>query len=75
LPESDPQRLELAKNVVRIPWQALRPPPLHSVGSLSVAVPIVKAAGLNDKFAEQFSISSDQLKTVNAKPQQGEEHG
>src|SRR5206468_449363 len=41
LPDSSPERAELCLNVVRIPWQALRPPPLHSLGSLSFAVPAV----------------------------------
>ena len=62
LPTSDPLRLELALNAVRIPWQQLRPPPLHCLGSLHVAVPIVLgAAGVDEPFVRNFEASRVKL--------------
>jgi tetratricopeptide (TPR) repeat protein len=59
LPEGDPERLRLAQNAVAIPWQALRPPPLHCLGSLAVAVPAVLASGgAPDPFAARFADSA-----------------
>jgi len=53
-----PERMALCLNVVRIPWQALRPPPMHSVGSLSLAIPAVNEASPGDPFARKFAASS-----------------
>ena len=62
LPESSPERLELSLNVVRIPWQILRPPPIHQIGALRAAVPVVNAVpGLDEPFAKKFAESSRQL--------------
>jgi serine/threonine protein kinase/Tfp pilus assembly protein PilF len=65
LPASDPERLELCRNVVRIPWQsAFRPPPLYSLGALSFAVPAVNEAGLDEPFARRFAASAKKLATI-----------
>jgi serine/threonine protein kinase/tetratricopeptide (TPR) repeat protein len=65
LPASDPERLELCRNVVRIPWQsAFRPPPLYSLGALSFAVPAVNDAGLDEPYARRFAASAKQLTQI-----------
>jgi eukaryotic-like serine/threonine-protein kinase len=58
-PESSEERRELCENIVRIPWQMLRPPPLHCLGSLSL---IRNAQGnTNDSFAGRFFASASKL--------------
>jgi tetratricopeptide (TPR) repeat protein/tRNA A-37 threonylcarbamoyl transferase component Bud32 len=64
LPPEDPQRLELALNAVRIPWQLLRPPPLHCAGSLRTAVPVVLGSRVNEEFARRFEASRVKLATI-----------
>ena len=59
LPEADPERLELSLNVVRHPWLVFRPPPLHCIGSLAVAVPTVNEHSPDtDTFATRFAASA-----------------
>lgn len=59
------ERLALCLNAVRIPWQALRPPPMHSLGSLEFAVPMVNSApGIDEPFAKKFAASSRQLENA-----------
>jgi hypothetical protein len=65
LPSSDPERIALCQNVVRIPWQLLRPPPLHCMGSLSVAVPLINnTAGAANAFAKSFAASCKKLENL-----------
>jgi len=60
-----PERLALCLNAVRIPWQALRPPPMHSLGSLGFAVPVVNStSGIDEPFARKFAVSSRQLENA-----------
>lgn len=62
LPSSDPERIALCQNVVRIPWQLLRPPPLHCMGSLSIAVPVINSTpGAGNAFSANFAASSKNI--------------
>jgi serine/threonine protein kinase/Tfp pilus assembly protein PilF len=62
LPASKPERMELCLNVLRIPWQNLRPPLIHHIGAIGMAVAAVNAApGLNEPFAKKFAESSRTL--------------
>ena len=64
LPAGDEQRLELCRNAVAFPWLVMRPPPLHSMGALALAVPTVLAApGDPGAFATRFATTSKQLDT------------
>ena len=66
LPAGSEERTELSLNVVRIPWQNLRPPLMHHIGAVGMAVAAVNAApDLNEPFAEKFARSSHALaKTI-----------
>jgi tetratricopeptide (TPR) repeat protein len=55
------ERTALCRNAVAFPWQALRPPPLHNLGSLTVAVPVILATPAKDPWAEAFYRSSRAL--------------
>ena len=62
LPEGSAERMQLCLNIVRIPWQILRPPPIHHIGALRLAVPVVNAStGVNEPFARKFAESSRKL--------------
>lgn len=59
LPSSNPERIDLCRNIVQIPWQVLRPPPLHSLGSLGIAVKLVDESGLqSNTFVHAFADSA-----------------
>jgi eukaryotic-like serine/threonine-protein kinase len=65
LPEGSPERLELCLNVIRIPWQNLRPPLMHHIGAVGLAVAAVNATpGIAEPFAKQFAESSRKLGKV-----------
>jgi tetratricopeptide (TPR) repeat protein len=64
LPPGSPERLELSRNALRVPWQSLRPPVMHHIGAMRVAVTDVNAAGLTDPFAHRFAESSMKLEAV-----------
>ncbi len=62
LPAASPERMELCLNVIQIPWQNLRPPLMHHIGAVGMAVAAVNAApGLNEPFAKKFAESSRAL--------------
>jgi tetratricopeptide (TPR) repeat protein len=62
LPAGDEHRLELCRNVVAVPWLVMRPPPLHSMGALALAVPTILAApGDASPFATRFAATSKSL--------------
>jgi eukaryotic-like serine/threonine-protein kinase len=62
LPSSDPECMALCQNVIRIPWQLLRPPPLHCLGSLSIAIPLINnTAGAGNAFSTNFAASCKKL--------------
>jgi eukaryotic-like serine/threonine-protein kinase len=63
LPPGSAERLDLCVKAVRTPWgQHMRPPPMHHIGALGIAVPEVIAAGLNEPFAQRFAATSKELK-------------
>ena len=64
LPAGSPERLDLAVNAVRYPWQNLRPPLMHHIGAIGIAVRDVNAAGVNDPFAKRFVESSRKLEST-----------
>jgi tetratricopeptide (TPR) repeat protein len=62
LPAGDDQRLELCRHVVAFPWLVMRPPPLHSMGALALAVPSILAIpGEANTFATRFAATSKLL--------------
>lgn len=62
LPEHSQEKIDLALNVVRNPWQVLRPPPLHHIGAVALALPVVNGlAGPGEPFAKKFAVSAQKL--------------
>jgi tetratricopeptide (TPR) repeat protein len=64
LPSGSGERLRLVREALRAPWQNLRPPPIHHIGAMRVAVADALAAGIDDAFARRFAESSTQLKQL-----------
>ena len=62
LPEYSKERTDLSLNVVRNPWQVLRPPPLHHIGAMALALPVVNTAHVaGEPFAKKFAASAKKL--------------
>ncbi len=65
LPAGSPERMELCLNVIRIPWQNLRPPLMHHIGAVGMAVAAVnRVPDLTEPFAKRFADSSRELGKV-----------
>jgi serine/threonine protein kinase/tetratricopeptide (TPR) repeat protein len=62
LPGGSPERESLTLNVLRIPWQLLRPPPLHCIGSLHSLGLLNGGVSYSDPFASRFIASSSKIK-------------
>jgi serine/threonine protein kinase/tetratricopeptide (TPR) repeat protein len=62
LPAGSEERLRLIKEALRAPWQNLRPPPIHHIGAMRLAVGDALDAGIDDSFVRMFSESSQTLK-------------
>ena len=62
LPPGSPERIEQSMLALRFPWQNLRPPLMHHIGAVGIAIADVRAAGIRDTFAEKFHASAQDLK-------------
>jgi eukaryotic-like serine/threonine-protein kinase len=63
LPPGSEERVQLARNALRFPWQNLRPPPMHHIGAIGIAVADARAAGIQDTFATKFFASAKSLES------------
>lgn len=64
LPPGSAARLELCAAAVRTPWQTIRPPPIHHIGAIGLAVTELNAAGFDEPFAKRFAQSSRALEPL-----------
>jgi hypothetical protein len=61
LPPGSPERLDLAIKAAQVPWQVLRPPALHHIGTVAIVLAELKAASINDAFVAAFARTSQDL--------------
>jgi eukaryotic-like serine/threonine-protein kinase len=54
LPAGSEERLGMSGNALRFPWQTLRPPPMHQIGAVGIAVADLHSAGVREPFAVEF---------------------
>jgi eukaryotic-like serine/threonine-protein kinase len=64
LPPGSPERAQLAADALRTPWQNLRPPPMHHIGALGIAVAESAATGHAEPFAQAFLESTKRLEPL-----------
>jgi hypothetical protein len=53
----------MSVNALRFPWQTLRPPPMHHIGAIGIAVADLRAAGIQEPFAAAFFQAAKQLQS------------
>lgn len=63
LPEGSDERLTLARRALQYPWQNWRPPLIHHIGAVGMAVRTMVSAGVPDEFARRFAESGRQLES------------
>jgi len=61
LPRGSSERLDLAMKAAAVPWQDLRPPAMHQLGSMRTVVGDLTTAGAPNQFVSEFARTSREL--------------
>lgn len=61
LPQGSDERLQLAIKAAEVPWQSLRPPSMHHIGTMRTVVADLVAAGAANGFVTEFASTSKEL--------------